>query len=273
MIILSAVQLSGNAAGITESITKLSKTAPYEVIPAQGNANWGGIDKEFIQVGGQLNFDRIRQNGTIYKIRFAVRNVSTLTQFNFTVWRLNGSNYDRIATTDNLVDNISNGINEINLSPPLEGIREGDFYGYRIKASNPGNPLYIVDENDPDHLTYEISGATSYINFNWSAQAYHNKIFVIEPYMVNPYMIFIGDSIIKGDLTSIPTTIENHWGIKVNKSYQNMGYGGQSTSSINNRFNADVVDLSPEFVLIEGGVNDVNSSNYNTSNILANWES
>lgn len=262
ILFLYVTPTTGN---VQVELSKLSKTAPYVKIPEQGAPNWYSIDLEFIQAG---DFDRIRQDGTIYQIRFAVANASALAQFNFTIWRKNGKNYDRIATTDNLINNISNGINVINLSPPLEGIREGDYYGYRIKTISSGNPLH-VDLNDENHLTYFTGEPASYINYNWKAQAFSNRIFVIEPYMVNPYMVFIGDSIIEGNITDIPTTIENHWGKKVNKSYQNMGYG---TIRIINRFNSDVLDLSPEFLLIEGGVNDVNS-NKGTSTILSNWES
>ncbi|TFH43165.1 MAG: hypothetical protein E4G94_05225, partial [ANME-2 cluster archaeon] len=263
-------------------LTKLSKTAPYSNIPAQGIANWGGIDYEFIQAGHN---DRIRQNGTIYQIRFAVADASKLTQFNFTVWRKNGSNYDRIATTNNLINNISDGINVINLSHPIENIQEGDFYGYRIKASD--DALY-VDMGVTNHKTYYTNGgATSFKNYNWTANLFSSYVFVIEPYMENPYMVFIGDSIISGlsvwidthysfiettDITNIPISIENQWTRKVDRSYQNMGLAGDRTSGINNRFNSDVVDLSPEFVLIEGGVNDVNGRLSNEL-ILANWNS
>ncbi|MDJ1420766.1 MAG: GDSL-type esterase/lipase family protein [Candidatus Methanoperedens sp.] len=261
-------------------LPKLSKTAPYSDIPVQGIANWGGKDREFIQAGHN---DRIRQNGTIYQIRFAVADASRLTQFNFTIWRKNGNNYDRIATTDNLISNISNGINVINLSHPIEGVQEGDFYGYRIKAS--ADALY-VDTGVTNHLTYYVNGSVpSIINYNWIANAFSQYVFVIEPYMDNPSMVFIGDSIIAGhgkdehysfietkDVTNIPGTIENQWARKVNRTYQNMGINGQRTSQLNYRFNSDAVNLSPEFVLIEGGVNDVSSGVGNTT-ILANWES
>lgn len=257
-----------------------SKTAPYADIPSQSGPNWGGIDREFIQAGHN---DRIRQNGTIYQIRFALANALNLNQFYFTIWRKNGSNYDRIATTENLFNKyaIYNGVNIIDLNPPIEGVQEGDFYGYRIKAS--GNALY-VDKNINNHLTYYIdSGATLTTNFDWTNQTNESYVFVIEPYMEKPYMIFIGDSIISGTpvhrslimdtgSTNISTSIENQWSMKVNgRTYQNMGYGGQNTTSINNRFNSDVVNLKPEFVLIEGGVNDL--SKVSTSEILTNWES
>ncbi|MCX9084682.1 MAG: GDSL-type esterase/lipase family protein [Candidatus Methanoperedens sp.] len=248
---------------------KLSKTAPYSEIPVQGVPNWYSLGLEFIQAGYN---DRIRQDGTIYQIRFAVANASALEEFNFTVWRQNGKNFDRVASTDNLVKNISNGINIINLSPPIEGIKEGDFYGYRIRSTFPENTLY-VDLKDEKHLTYFTNEPESYTNYNWSAQATDNKIFVIETYMVKPYMVFIGDSIIKGNISQIPTTIEYQWRMKVNRSYQNMGIGGDRTFQINKRFDPDVVKLSPEFVLIEGGINDLSSKNISDTEILANWES
>ena len=265
------------AGSVSTALPILSKTAPYADIPTQGSPNWGGIDREFLQAGHN---ERIRQNGTIYQIRFAVVNTSVLEQFNFTIWRQNGSNFDMVATTNNLIDNISNGINLITLSSPINGVQEGDFYGYRIKASQ--NSLYAY--YNINHLAYyKDGGATSKKNYDWKGN-FANNIFVIDIFMEKPYMVFIGDSIISGfpahrsfiteatTITDIPSTIENHWGIKVNKSYQNMGYAAQTTSQINNRFNSDVISLSPEFVLIEGGVNDV-INKASTQEILVNWES
>jgi len=258
---------------------ELSKTAPYAGIPAQGEPNWGDLDREFIQAGHN---DRIRQNGTIYQIRFAVANASALKKFYFTVWRQNGSNYDRIATTDNLIDDISkNGINVINLPNPIEGVQEGDFYGYSINAS--ASALY-VDKNDKKHLTYYVDGhAMSITDYNWMAGYSEPYVFVIEPYMENPYIVFIGDSIISGKpehisfietdkTTNIPASIQNQWARKVDRTYQNMGYSGDRTSNLESRFISDVVDLSPEFVLIEGGINDV-TSGISSKVILNNWES
>ncbi|MDO8725827.1 MAG: GDSL-type esterase/lipase family protein, partial [Candidatus Methanoperedens sp.] len=253
-----------------------SKTAPYSDIPDQGGANWGSTDREFLQAGHN---DRIRQNGTIYQIRFAVANVSRLTQFNFTIWRQNGSNYDRIATTNNLLNNLSNGINVINLSPPIEA-QEGDFYGYRVISSE--DALYAND--DMNHfMYYKEGGVTSFTNYNWTMDVRAAKIFVIEIFMKKPYMVLIGDSIISGypehrsfiepyDFTNISVSIQNQWARKVNRSYQNMGYSGDDTTEINARFYSDAVNLSPEFVLIEGGTNDVSHGD-SSEIILANWNS
>ncbi|MDO8726872.1 MAG: GDSL-type esterase/lipase family protein, partial [Candidatus Methanoperedens sp.] len=240
----------------------------------------GGLDGEFIQAGHN---DRIRQNGTIYKIRFALAKALNLKQFYFTIWRKNGSNYDKIATTDNLIirNYIYDGENILDLDPPIEGVQEGDFYGYRIKASD--DALY-VNKNVMDHLTYYIdSGAALTTNFDWTNQTNASYVFVIEPYMERPYMVFIGDSIISGnpahnsfiqnlDITNISTSIENQWAKKVHKTYQNMGIGGHKTYELNDRFDSDVISLNPDFVLIEGGINDVNRG-INYSEILTNWES
>jgi PGF-pre-PGF domain-containing protein len=266
---------------IVPSTSAFSKTAPYSDIPQSDTANWGGLDREFIQAGHN---DRIRQTGTIYQIRFDVADASKLSEFYFTVWRKNerDSRYERIGITENLVTYISSdGINVIDLPIPIEEVHEGDFYGYRIKAT--GDALY-VDRNNRDHRTYYVNGvATPTNDFQWEDQNSVNGIFVIEPYMENTYMVFIGDSIISGypghssfleteDITNIPTTIEYHWSMKVGQTYQNMGMSGQKTSEIKNRFDSDVINLSPTYVLIEGGINDRNVA-VNKERIINNWES
>ena len=261
-------------------VSAYSKTAPYAEIQ-QGTANWGDTDREFIQTGHDY---RIRQNGTIYQIRFDVADVSNLEEFYFTVWRKNeNSHYDRVGITGDLSSYISNGINIIDLPHSMEGILEGDYYGARIEVT--GNALYVDDYNQ--HIIYYVDNyASTTQNFNWGAQDYSLATFVIEPYMESPYMVFIGNSIISGfpdhvsfiefedynDPTNIQSTIENQWSGKVGKTYQNMGYSGQETYAISGRFQTDVIDLSPEFVLIEGGVNDVNSHHYTASQICDNWE-
>ncbi|MCE8423337.1 MAG: SGNH/GDSL hydrolase family protein, partial [Candidatus Methanoperedens sp.] len=132
---------------------------------------------------------------------------------------------------------------------------------------------------------YVSDSVTSSTNYNWTHQTNTTYVFVVEPFMDKPYMAFIGDSIISGfpehlsflqneDVTDIQASIENKWSRKVDKSYQNMGFGGDTTGKLNSRFISDVVDLSPEFVLIEGGINDINAYpviDYTTT--LDNWES
>jgi len=173
-----------------------SKVAPYADIPTQYSANWpeNYMDAEFIQAN---NNDRIRQNGDISKIKFDVANTSNLMEFYFTIWRKNDNGgYDRIAITDNLNGDISDGINEIELSVPISGVQEGDYYGYRIKTSGPA--LYV--DTSEVRLTYFVNNSASPIeNFDWEGCIdWRPYIFVIEPYMDDPHMIFIGDSIIVG---------------------------------------------------------------------------
>jgi PGF-pre-PGF domain-containing protein len=258
-----------------------SKVAPYADIPTQHSANWpeNYMDAEFIQVN---NNDRIRQNGDISKIKFDVANTSNLMEFYFTIWRKNvNGGYDRIAITDNLNGDISDGINEIELSVPISGVQEGDYYGYRIKTSGPA--LYI--DTSEVRLTYFVNNSASPIeNFDWEGCIdWRPYIFVIEPYMDDPYMIYIGDSIIVGypqhrsflhedDITDIPSTIEYQWSNKVNDIiYQNMGYCGHGTPELQDRFNEDVVQLNPEFALIEGGIIDIRRSGDRSGVIINNW--
>jgi len=260
-----------------------SKVAPYADIPTQYSANWpvDYTDAEFLQAN---NNDRIRQNGDISNIKFAVADASKLIEFYFTVWRKSGSGgYDRIGITDNLGGYISNGLNEIELNEPISGVQEGDYYGYRIKTSGPA--LYI--DTREVRLTYYVDDSvSSTINFDWENNwdDWDSYIFVIEPYMADPYMIYIGDSIISGcpqhnsflhedGNTNIPSTIEYQWSNKVNDGiYQNMGYGGHGTPELQGRFTEDVVQLNPEFALIEGGIIDIRRIGGTNEIILNNWE-
>ena len=62
-------------------------------------------------------------------------------------------------------------------------------------------------------------------------------------------IIFIGDSIIAG--------WNNHSLFIENSHYINRGINGQTTSQILHRFQQDVIDLKPKFVVILVGTNDI----------------
>jgi lysophospholipase L1-like esterase len=104
----------------------------------------------------------------------------------------------------------------------------------------------------------------------------------IETYMQAPQAVFIGDSIISGnsshqsflnttETTNIASTIERKFSTATGYTYQNMGIGGQGIAAIASRFTADVINLHPRVVVIEGGVNDIQGGATTKATFLANW--
>jgi lysophospholipase L1-like esterase len=100
--------------------------------------------------------------------------------------------------------------------------------------------------------------------------------------MTAPTIILIGDSQIAGhplhysfiettNTTSLTVPIPYHLGVLTGWSFQNMGIGSQTTTTIEARFNADVVALKPTRVVIEGGANDIPGND--KTNFIAKWTS
>ncbi len=77
----------------------------------------------------------------------------------------------------------------------------------------------------------------------------------------------VGDSILtnNGGANTTPDISANNR----NTSYHNGAHPGTTTTQILSTFNAESIDRSPIFVIIEGGVNDLESVSVST--IVANW--
>ena len=77
---------------------------PYDTA-VSGAANWGvttgqgNTSRDFITIGQKY---RIRQNGSISRIRLYTVAVSDISGFYLKIWRKDGSNYDLVGTSNNL---------------------------------------------------------------------------------------------------------------------------------------------------------------------------
>ncbi|MDD4972573.1 MAG: GDSL-type esterase/lipase family protein [Paludibacter sp.] len=263
---------------------------PYDTA-ASGSANWGitsgqqgNTSRDFITIGQKY---RIRQNGSISRIRLYTVTTGDLTGFYLKIWRQDGSNYDLIGTSENLVSSLVSGnYATIDLATPL-AVQEGDYVGYRMEAT--GNGFYFFARTSQTGVSsYLITNTTPSENdYNWTATppntVMSGAVLPIELYMTAPQVAFIGDSIIAGHpahysflettaTTNINSTIEKQFGNLTGYTYQNMGIGSQETANISARFTADIINLKPKIVVIEGGVNDIAGS-VAKSTFIANWTS
>jgi hypothetical protein len=98
---------------------------------------------------------------------------------------------------------------------------------------------------------------------------------VIEAWMTRPDIVAIGDSILQKDdsnadggavLTRPLSAGAGQSGLSIpyyvtakysGLTYQNMGWGGQTTAQIQARFAQDALALKPSYIVLDGGVNDV----------------
>jgi lysophospholipase L1-like esterase len=282
----------------SQPANNLAVAGPYEAAIA-GVANWGtnmedgltDLAYEYFTAGRKY---RIRQAGTISRIRIHTVDKSNITGFYLKIWRQAtgaGYGYNLVGTSENLASKlVHNGFATIDLSSPITGVQEGDFYGYRIETSSRTKNFHAKPENDKSGETYLVG--TFYKNgnvgssFNWEGTPVKQFALPIELYMTAPQVVLIGDSIIAGrtahhsyidhllsPLNNASSTIG--WKLKniTGYTYQNMGISySQTISVIADRFDKDVINLKPKIVVIEGGINDIAGSTTQES-FIASWKS
>lgn len=225
-------------------------------------------DRDFITLNQRY---RVRQNGTVIGASFYSGNIANTTNFTIKIWRKNGTLYDLVGESENLISGLSSlSIVNLTFASPIKNVQEGDFVGYYVAASGLGHQVY-ADLSEPDNSTYFAGGVSSPMpntGANWTAMTTVSAATVIKLSMQAPQAVFIGDSIIAGhtahysflettSTTDIESTIEYQFGQLTGLTYQNMGKGSETTTQIATRFNNDVLSLNPQVVIIEGGVNDI----------------
>ncbi len=259
---------------------------PYDTA-ISGTANWGstsGADtRDFITVGQKY---RIRQNGTVSRVRLCtVNKPETMTGFYIRVWRKDGSVYDLVGTSNNIINDIVAGnCTTIDLSTSITVVQEGDYYGYRIEDTGTAH-THFARTSQTGATTYYVNNAVPDSNdYDWTTKlSLAGAVLPIELYMTAPQAAFIGDSIIAGHpahysflettaTTNINSTIEKQFGNLTGYTYQNMGIGSQTTAGVSSRFTTDIINLKPKIVVIEGGVNDIAGA-VAKSTFIANWTS
>lgn len=268
------------------SKSNLVTAAPYD-IAASGVVNFGpSTGQTSFEFIGKGHLYRIRQTGSVQRVKFYLGDLAAITALYVKIWRKNGSNYDLVATSEDLRTAVTApATNQVTLGTALT-VAEGDYIGLRLEYSAAAAQNLFARTGLSGVTTYSVNNATpSATGYNWEGQtADAGKVVPVEVHMGAPMFVTIGDSIVSGALinygfadsfasTSSPTSSMAYFlGRMLNVSFQNMGRAGETSGQVAARFNSDVVALAPQFVLIEGGVNDLLSSTSNVA-ILANWQS
>ncbi len=253
--------------------TSLSIAGPYvgSLVydsPASGVNNQYGLD-----TGKQ---SRVRQNGYINAVQFAIANANKVNRFNVCIWRRNDDTgkYNLVAKSNNLTPDITtSGIQNIFLSTPLYA-HEGDYIGWEANSVDTTNLI----------MTSKVPAGTTDAKIHWgtartfsvgdeydfvNSSTYHvsNKTYRLNIFMSTVDTAFIGDSVVSGRPVHTSyvdpaayynpwSSMSYWWGLYSGRTYQNLGWRGQTTAEIKNRFYADAIALHPSNVFIQGGLND-----------------
>jgi lysophospholipase L1-like esterase len=255
---------------------------PYDTIVA-GTANWGtevsgtAHSREFLTVGNKY---RLRQNGTVRRIRVNLQDASGLTGFYFRVWRKITGTYDLVGSSENLAPAMIAGPNTLDLARPIAAL-EGDYYGYRVESTTAFN--FFARTRRPIVRTYSMTDTSvGSTDFNWPPGG-AGTVLPIEIYMQAPILVGIGDSNVEGypshytfleeDPTPrLGTDIVSYLGEPWRVTRQNMAIGGDETGDIASRFTTDVVNLKPRLALLQGGANDIATGHVSLATFLGLWK-
>ena len=260
---------TGLGAPLTGDLAGMAPVAPYNDPPIAGTPNWGS-NSQHIEFLTYHHTHRVRQTGEVEAIELYMSDTPP-SAFQIRFWRKDGGTFDMVGTTEDLSSQFDTGagLYTITLDQPI-AVEEGDFVGYYLGPAPDGYSLFAKTDGS-SRRTYllrdtQLTAGAQDVNFlaaqNYAAEA------PINLFMASPEYVFIGDSITQGApanrsfltdsmVSDIPQTIEYQFGQLTGASYQNMGIGSQTSGNMLARFQADVVDLAPENVVILAGVNDI----------------
>ena len=234
---------------------------------------------DFITIGQNY---RIRQNGTIRRVKIYTANNDGLVSFYLTVWRKNGLTFDLVGQSENLAnDFVSEDFSVIDLNTPITNVLEGDYYGYSMEWGSAG--FFFWKTSDTANTYFVLNSLPEAVEYDWLGNEKLNPKFIlpIELYMDVPDVVFIGDSIISGypsnhsflettEMTDLTSTIESQFENCTQLVYQNMGIPAQTTTQIAERFLADAVALNPSVIVADGGINDIVTGG-SLETFMGNW--
>lgn len=262
--------------------------APYTptCVHFVGAGDWGYNAVGYRECLTKGHIQRVRQAGTLSRVKIYCSTKTGLAAFYIKVWRYNGATYDLVGISNECSGNLVTGsTTTFDLTTPITGVREGDYIGYRVESSD-GTWNFKKNTALINTTTYYVNDATpGAVGYDWEAQlSVANTLLVIEAMMSPPYYVFIGDSIVSG------TTVHNSFcntggagsvdldghmsyfaGLATTRAYQNMGIGNQTSTQLAARFTTDVIDLKPKIVAINCGVNDIAGGVITKATFLANY--
>jgi PKD repeat protein len=252
----------------------LTKCAPYHGVLQSGNLHcWGDhIGVDWIAYG---NANRFLQTGNVTQIKFYAVEVAKLAELKIKIWTEKATDgiFNLKSTSANFAPQLVNGLNVIDLSSTPISVAEGEYYGIYIKANIEAavTPIGIYATNSEYEGNCRAAYNATSTNFNWGNVTGSNGTINLEFYMETPQIIFTGDSIISGQALSfactnqgfyapasdfsnvIPSKLQGLTGL----TYQNIATSGINYPRIYNEFYAWALQHQPQYILIEGGINNL----------------
>jgi len=237
---------------------------------ATGSANYGSGQNSW-----GISFDpslRVRQKGYIRYIKLNVVSLpARLTSFYITIWRRSSGIAFNIVDSINILPYLQVGVNTIQLPKKLYA-QDGDCIGWGYSSSSSGsNFLNLQSLSGGGAIGYYYNTAASHPadGTEFVGLSSLTQYLPIVAYMDAPAMVFIGDSKTSGYNSSISSYTQETTTLVRGQSFpdlvadslaltfQNMGIGNTTITTTVQRFQKDVVEAKPKYVVIEIGVNSI----------------
>lgn len=248
-------QLSVDAGGVSE--------------PETGVANLGTTAATHIVGTGTST--RIQRNmARVDRVKIYVASVTNVTELRVSILRYIAPKMYVVGRSENFIGRVTAGaINTIELTSAIPNVKLGDYICVSIAASGGGGnylrsvtkatqSLWVVDSAELVDGTVQV-GAGSFVS---------NTALPVKVYGPQADLIGAGDSLMSGEAASASLrdskTDAAYTGLDMLKglresgwSVMNMGIGGETSTSLLARWQADVLDQKPLAVAVHSGGNDI----------------
>ena len=260
-----------------------AKVTPYHGYAADnGKGFFADAEGWHFFSGGHAT--RIVQTGNITSMEFYAANTAGVSSFALEIWRKNEATglYARVYQSANYKAWLKDGYNKIEFDTVHEiPVLEGDSFGIYMYGTNDAyhGSLGTTTSDADWHAYWAASRTPSTTAMDWYSGADIKDTGSLSAalYMRSPEIVVFGDSIISGSPNFEAFT--DQWEVVANrpdidrtksipyklgalsgKTYQNMGIHGNRMADMAMRFDADVLQKHPKYVVLEGGVNDLVNS-------------
>ena len=236
---------------------------------------------------------RFMQSGYINHVKFYADNVNQIATFQIQIWSKDEATgkYNLNYTTGNLVSMLQNGLNNLDLSSAQIPVSEGDSYGLYILGTSATRyqEVGIISSAADYQASIRYARSISSSEYDWYAPSTTggmSSLMSMEFDINSPDFVFIGDSIISGhplsyactdqvsgaSFTYPSKTMPYKFSTLTGHTYQNEGITGDSFPNFNIRFSADVISKHPQYVVLEGGVNNLGAGSLLPAQIAVDME-
>jgi lysophospholipase L1-like esterase len=239
---------------------------------------------------GQTDRMLIPRTGSISKVRLYIADRTAISNIYFGVCRWSSGSTWNVAQWTPAIGGpyFANEVNTFTLATPLVAQKYDVLCG-RIEWSTPHaqniaalSPISLPaitgngNTAQGENCYYQLNAARpASLTTSSMTVIPGNGCPVIEAWMTRPDIVGIGDSIIQKDdsnadagmvLTRPLSSSVGQSGLSIpyyatvqfsGMTYQDMGWGGQTTTQIQARFAQDALALKPSYIVLNGGVNDV----------------